>query len=184
MTATLTGTTAIVGIGQTEFSKESGRTELQLAAEASLAAITDAGLTPSDIDGAVTFVADQNDELALIRNLGVPELKWMSRTPNGDAPAGSEPAGAEPSPHPANRASRQSGARRPHGYARRSYPRAASSHSASVGRRPPTKPQYCRAMAKVTVARGKAAAASGANASGATARANSAGAARLPRMRP
>ncbi len=83
MTPTLTGATAIVGIGQTEFSKESGRAELQLAAEASLAAITDAGLTPSDIDGMVTFVADQNDELALIRNLGVPELKWMSRTPNG-----------------------------------------------------------------------------------------------------
>ena len=35
--------TAIVGIGQTEFSKSSGRSELQLAGEASLAAIRDAG---------------------------------------------------------------------------------------------------------------------------------------------
>jgi acetyl-CoA acetyltransferase len=83
MTRSLGGVTAIVGIGQTEFSKQSGRTELQLAAEASLAAIEDAGLAPSDIDGAVTFVLDQNDELALIRNLGIPELRWMSRTPGG-----------------------------------------------------------------------------------------------------
>ncbi len=83
MTATRTGETAIVGIGQTEFSKESGRSELQFAAEASLAAITDAGLTPADVDGMVTFVLDQNDELALLRNLGIPELQWMSRTPGG-----------------------------------------------------------------------------------------------------
>ena len=41
------GNTIIAGIGQTEFSKESGRSELQLAAEASRAAIADAGLTPA-----------------------------------------------------------------------------------------------------------------------------------------
>ena len=87
MTATRTGETAIAGIGQTEFSKESGRSELQLAAEASLAAITDAGLTPADVDGMVTFVLDQNDELALLRNLGIPELQWMSRTPGGGGAA-------------------------------------------------------------------------------------------------
>ena len=60
---------AIVGIGQTEFSKNSGRSELQLAAEAVRAAILDAGLEPSDIDGTVTFTIDTNDELALMREL-------------------------------------------------------------------------------------------------------------------
>ncbi|HEY3698860.1 MAG TPA: lipid-transfer protein [Spongiibacteraceae bacterium] len=75
--------TAIAGIGQTEFSKASGRSELQLAAEASIAAINDAGLTPSDIDGMVTFTFDTNDEIALQRNLGVDELKWIGRTPLG-----------------------------------------------------------------------------------------------------
>jgi acetyl-CoA acetyltransferase len=54
---------AIVGVGQTEFSKNSGRSELQLAAEAVKAAIDDAGLTPADIDGLVTFTQDENDEL-------------------------------------------------------------------------------------------------------------------------
>ncbi|MBP6382960.1 MAG: lipid-transfer protein, partial [Pseudomonadales bacterium] len=69
--------------GQTEFSKNSGRSELQLAAEASLAAIRDAGLEPADIDGMVTFTQDMNDELALMRCLGVEDLSWTARTPFG-----------------------------------------------------------------------------------------------------
>lgn len=73
----------IAGIGQTEFSKDSGRSELQLAAEASRAAIADAGLTADDIDGTVTFVLDPNDELALIRTLGIPELSYTARTRGG-----------------------------------------------------------------------------------------------------
>ena len=42
---TLGGRAAIVGIGATEFSKDSGRSELRLAAEAVRAALDDAGLT-------------------------------------------------------------------------------------------------------------------------------------------
>ena len=61
----------VAGIGATEFSKDSGRSTMQLAAEASRAAILDAGLTPADIDGVVTFTVDGNDELQLMRNLGV-----------------------------------------------------------------------------------------------------------------
>ena len=70
--------TAIVGIGQTEFSKHSGRSELQLAAEAVAAAVADAGLTPADIDGAVTFAMDVNDELSVIRCAGIPELRFTA----------------------------------------------------------------------------------------------------------
>jgi acetyl-CoA acetyltransferase len=83
------GGAIIAGIGQTEFSKNSGRSELQLAAEASRAAILDAGLTPDDIDGMVTFTLDTNDELALSRNLGVTGLTWWSETPWGGAGANS-----------------------------------------------------------------------------------------------
>src|SRR5439155_25100204 len=75
--------TAIVGIGQTEFSKHSGRSELQLAGEAVAAAVADAGLTPSDIDGAVTFAMDVNDELSVIRCAGIPELRFTARTRGG-----------------------------------------------------------------------------------------------------
>ena len=75
--------TAIVGIGQTEFSKHSGRSELQLAGEAVAAAVADAGLTPRDIDGAVTFAMDVNDELSVIRCAGIPELRFTARTRGG-----------------------------------------------------------------------------------------------------
>ncbi|MDT7738670.1 MAG: 17-hydroxy-3-oxo-4-pregnene-20-carboxyl-CoA lyase, partial [Mycobacterium sp.] len=74
---------AIVGVGQTEFSKNSGRSELQLAAEAVKAAIDDAGLTPADIDGLVTFTQDDNDELDLMRSVGISQTRWVSRTPFG-----------------------------------------------------------------------------------------------------
>ncbi|MBK7948809.1 MAG: lipid-transfer protein [Deltaproteobacteria bacterium] len=77
--------TAVVGIGQTEFSKHSGRSPLQLAAEASRAAMLDAGLSPSDIDGMVTFQRDENDELELARSLGIPLLRFTGRAPFGGA---------------------------------------------------------------------------------------------------
>jgi acetyl-CoA acetyltransferase len=47
MSITLKDQAAVVGIGATEFSKNSGRSELQLACEAVSAAIDDAGLEPS-----------------------------------------------------------------------------------------------------------------------------------------
>ena len=73
----------IAGIGQTEFSKNSGRSELQLAAEAVRAAINDAGLKAADVDGLVTMTVDLNDELALMRSVGMEEVRWTSRTPFG-----------------------------------------------------------------------------------------------------
>jgi acetyl-CoA acetyltransferase len=79
--------TIIAGIGHTEYSKASGRSELQLAAEASSAAIRDAGLTAADIDGLVTFTLDTTDELLLMRCLGIPEVHFWSRTPHGGAGA-------------------------------------------------------------------------------------------------
>ena len=47
--------TAIVGIGWTGFSARSGTTVANLAAEASLKAIADAGLSRADIDGVITY---------------------------------------------------------------------------------------------------------------------------------
>jgi acetyl-CoA acetyltransferase len=74
---------AIVGIGQTEFSENSGRSELQLTVECVKAAIEDAGLALSDIDGMVTFTTDGSDEIAVMRGLGSEELKFFSRMPHG-----------------------------------------------------------------------------------------------------
>jgi acetyl-CoA acetyltransferase len=77
----------IAGIGATEFSKESGRSELQLAAECSLAACEDAGVDPRDIDGMITFTIDSNDEINLAPCLGVRDLAYSTRVPGGGSGA-------------------------------------------------------------------------------------------------
>ncbi|MSO58891.1 MAG: lipid-transfer protein [Ilumatobacteraceae bacterium] len=79
--------TAIVGIGATEFSKDSGRSEMKLACEAVLAAIQDAGLKPSDIDGMVTYSADNNPEIEIARHLGIGDLRHFSRVHYGGGAA-------------------------------------------------------------------------------------------------
>lgn len=78
---------AIAGIGATEFSKQSGRSELQLACEATLDALNDAGLQPKDVDGMVTFTMDANDEIAIARSVGIPELGFFSRIHHGGGAA-------------------------------------------------------------------------------------------------
>jgi acetyl-CoA acetyltransferase len=78
---------AIAGIGATEFSKESKRSELQLAAECSKAACDDAGVDPRDIDGMITFTIDNSDEVMLARALGVKDLAFTTRIPGGGAAA-------------------------------------------------------------------------------------------------
>jgi 17-hydroxy-3-oxo-4-pregnene-20-carboxyl-CoA lyase len=78
---------AIAGIGATEFSKESGRSELQLACEATVDALNDAGLDPSDVDGMVTFTMDANNEIEIARGVGIPELKFFSRIHHGGGAA-------------------------------------------------------------------------------------------------
>jgi len=74
---------AIAGIGQTEFSKESGRSELQLACEAVKAALDDAGLRPSAVDGLVTFTLDTSEEAEVARSVGIPSLTFFARVPYG-----------------------------------------------------------------------------------------------------
>lgn len=87
MPTTLKDEAVIVGIGQTEFSKNSGRSELQLAAEATYAAILDAGLTPRDIDGLTSFTLDSTDDIELARSVGIGDFTFYSRTPHGGGAA-------------------------------------------------------------------------------------------------
>jgi acetyl-CoA acetyltransferase len=83
----ISGVAAIAGIGATEFSKDSGRSELRLAAEAARAALADAGLSPHEVDGLVTFSMDSTAEIALARELGVPELRFFSQIGYGGGAA-------------------------------------------------------------------------------------------------
>jgi acetyl-CoA acetyltransferase len=87
MPTTLKDEAAICGIGQTEFSKNSGRSELQLACEATKAAILDAGIKPSDVDGMVTFTLDTTDDIEIARAVGIGDLSFYSRIPHGGGAA-------------------------------------------------------------------------------------------------
>lgn len=78
---------AIVGIGATEFSKNSGRSELRLAVEATLAALEDAGIDRSEVDGLSTYTMDNNPEIELFRSIGGKELKFFSRIHYGGGAA-------------------------------------------------------------------------------------------------
>ncbi|MER5559165.1 lipid-transfer protein [Streptomyces sp. NPDC002506] len=83
----LGGRAAVVGIGATEFSKDSGRSELKLAVEAVHAALDDAGLTPADVDGLVTFTMDTNPEITVAQATGMGELSFFSRVHYGGGAA-------------------------------------------------------------------------------------------------
>ena len=75
------GKAVIAGIGQTEFSKNSGRSELQLCCEAIKLSLDDAGLVPADIDGLTTFTIDNNEDVDIVRSMGIKNLRFSSRSP-------------------------------------------------------------------------------------------------------
>ncbi|MEU3370758.1 lipid-transfer protein [Streptomyces sp. NPDC006711] len=83
----LGGRAAVVGIGATEFSKDSGRSELKLAVEAVHAALDDAGLSASDVDGLVTFTMDTSPEISVAQATGMGELSFFSRIHYGGGAA-------------------------------------------------------------------------------------------------
>jgi acetyl-CoA acetyltransferase len=77
----------IVGVGNTKFSKDSGVSELSLAAQAVKAALDDAGLKPTDLDGFATFTMDANDEIEVARTLGCGDLTFWGRSHYGGGAA-------------------------------------------------------------------------------------------------
>lgn len=68
---------AIVGLGWTKFSTDSGVTVKKLALEAGKNAIDDAGLTVNDIDGIATYnMGDSVGPYEVATSLGMPKLRW------------------------------------------------------------------------------------------------------------
>jgi len=83
----LGGKAAIVGIGATEFSKASGRSEMSLACEAVVAALDDAGIAPSEVDGFACFGPETNPEIEIARHTGMGELTFFGRVHHGGGAA-------------------------------------------------------------------------------------------------
>jgi acetyl-CoA acetyltransferase len=78
----LRGAAAIVGIGQTPYYKRgtSKDPELKLCLRAIVAACSDAGLDPRDIDGFVSYASERNDAQKLMPALGTREVRFAALT--------------------------------------------------------------------------------------------------------
>src|ERR1700722_18780594 len=77
---------AITGVGETKYMRGTDRTALSLQLEASLSAIRDAGLKPSDIDGLIPYGLGAVAE-DFVTNFGVKDLRFSAITPMGGASA-------------------------------------------------------------------------------------------------
>ena len=75
---------AIVGVGMTELSRDSGTSVSDLALRAILAALDDAGLSPAEVDGIVTYrVRDSVEALEAAAGLGIPVVRWYQEIETG-----------------------------------------------------------------------------------------------------
>jgi acetyl-CoA acetyltransferase len=74
---------AVAGIGQTEFSKNIGRSERRIALEAIRLALEDAGLAAAEVDGLVRFDMESTTEVEIARNLGIPNLRFFGEVGYG-----------------------------------------------------------------------------------------------------
>ena len=74
---------AIVGIGQTEFSKHLGITEAQVAEQAIRAALDDAGLAPGDVDGLCLYDIESNTVADVVAMLGLRAVRFFSTHSHG-----------------------------------------------------------------------------------------------------
>ncbi|GHC64879.1 lipid-transfer protein [Streptomyces cinnamoneus] len=83
MTATLKDTTAIVGIGQTPFSRQLAASEKTLACQAVLAALDDAGISPSHVDAFASYSMETTDEVEIAKAIGAGDVTFFSRVGYG-----------------------------------------------------------------------------------------------------
>ena len=92
----LNGQVAIVGVGESEHTKASGRSDLEIAAEAIEKALNDAGLTPADVDG-IMFnrgAGSLFDAAAFHAHFGTKHDIWESDRGGGMGWAGTAPYAA------------------------------------------------------------------------------------------
>ena len=88
----INGEVAIVGIGETAYTKASGRTARDIGAEAATRAIEDAGLEPRDIDGLTYSGAFADFDVAAFReHFGTGHEMWSSPWGGGMSWAGTAP---------------------------------------------------------------------------------------------
>ncbi|MGB6565610.1 MAG: hypothetical protein WBE69_23650, partial [Candidatus Binataceae bacterium] len=82
---------AIAGLGETKYYKrgQAPVSEFQLACEAILKAVEDAGIKVTDLDGFASYSNDRNDAARLATALGLPHYAWASMVWGGGGGGGS-----------------------------------------------------------------------------------------------
>ncbi len=92
----VSGRVAVVGVGESEHTRASGRTPTEIAATAVEAALADAGLTPADVDGIMTGpgVPEQLDAAAFHAHFGTSHDVWESSAGGGMRWAATAPVAA------------------------------------------------------------------------------------------
>ncbi len=86
---------AIVGIGETTYYRrgQAPVSEFQLACEAILKAVDDAGLRVTDIDGFASYANERSDATRLAAALGLPQLRFSNMVWGGGGGGGSAAVG-------------------------------------------------------------------------------------------
>ena len=70
---------AIVGIGETAFAKRLEGSEKSLACQAILAALDDAGIAASEVDGFASYTMETSDEVEIAKNIGAGDVTYFSQ---------------------------------------------------------------------------------------------------------
>jgi acetyl-CoA acetyltransferase len=71
--------TAIVGIGQTPFARTLPASEKQLACEAIVTALDDAGIDPGEVDAFASYTMENTDEVEIAKNIGAGDVAFFSQ---------------------------------------------------------------------------------------------------------
>ena len=82
---TLKDKCCVTGIGETAYTRGSDKSPTALQMEASLAAISDAGLSPKDIDGVIPYFMGSAVAEDFVTNFGVEDLRYSATAPMGGA---------------------------------------------------------------------------------------------------
>lgn len=75
--------TAIAGIAETAFSKSLEPSEKALACQAVLAALDDAGIDPSEVDGMASYTMESTDAVEVAKTIGAGDLSWFAQVGYG-----------------------------------------------------------------------------------------------------
>ncbi|NUK46150.1 lipid-transfer protein, partial [Streptomyces lunaelactis] len=81
--ASLKDAAAIAGIGQTAFARHLPDSEKTLACRAILAALDDAGIDPSEVDGFASYTMEETDEVEVAKAIGAGDVTFFSKAGYG-----------------------------------------------------------------------------------------------------